>query len=52
MITQKVAEDLNIDKDLPLVEVLEIKKNKSFIAKKQKFIMRKGKFLQTLLLKK
>ncbi len=36
MITQKVAEVLNIDKDLPLVEVLEIKKNKSFIAKKAK----------------
>ena len=36
LITKKVAEKLNLDKDLPLVEILEIKKNKSFIAKKAK----------------
>ena len=36
LITKKVADKLNLDKNLPLVEVLEIKKNKSFIAKKAK----------------
>ncbi len=36
MITEKVAQTLNIDKSLPLIEILEIKKNKSFIAKKAK----------------
>ena len=36
LITKKVAEKLNLDKDLPLVEILEIKRNKSFIAKKAK----------------
>ena len=36
LITKKVAEKLNIDKDLPLVEIIEIKKNKSFVAKKAK----------------
>jgi hypothetical protein len=34
LITEAVAEKLNISSKLPLVEVLEIKKNKSFIAKK------------------
>ncbi len=36
LITKKVAEKLNIQSDLPLIEILEIKKNKSFIAKKAK----------------
>ncbi len=36
LITRAVADKLNLDKDLPLVEILEIKKNKSFIAKKAK----------------
>ena len=27
---------MNLNKDLPLVEILEIKKNKSFVAKKAK----------------
>ena len=36
VITEQVANKLNIDRDLPLVEILEIKKNKSFIAKKAK----------------
>jgi hypothetical protein len=36
LITEAVADKLNIDKELPLIEVLEIKKNKSFIAKKAK----------------
>ena len=34
LITEEVANKLNIDKDLPLVEILEIKKNKSFKVKK------------------
>jgi hypothetical protein len=34
LITKKVANELGINVDLPLIEVLEIKKNKSFIAKK------------------
>ena len=38
IITQKVANELNIDKDLPLIEILEIKKNKSFVAEKSENI--------------
>ncbi len=36
LINDSVAKKLNLNKDLPLVEVLEIKKNKSFVAKKAK----------------
>ena len=36
LITKEVANRLNIDPELPLVEISEIKKNKSFIAKKAK----------------
>ncbi len=36
MITKKVAEKLSIDPELPYIEIIEIKKNKSFIAKKAK----------------
>ena len=36
LITKKVSEELNLDLKLPLVEVIEIKKNKSFVAKKAK----------------
>ena len=36
MITEEVAKKLNLDTKLPFVEVLEIKKNKSFVAKKTK----------------
>ena len=36
LITNRVANDLSLDIDLPLVEIIEIKKNKSFIAKKAK----------------
>ena len=36
LITKKVAEKLGIQNDFPLIEILEIKKNKSFIAKKAK----------------
>ena len=36
LITQPVAEKLNLNKDLPIIEIIEIKKNKSFVAKKAK----------------
>ncbi len=36
LITKPVADKLRLDKDLPLVEVIEVKKNKSFVAKKTK----------------
>ena len=36
VITKKVAEKLKINPELPLVEIIEIKKNKSFVAKKAK----------------
>ena len=36
LITKKVSEKLRLDNNLPLVEILELKKNKSFIAKKAK----------------
>lgn len=34
LLTKSVAKKLNLEKDLPLVEILEIKKNKSFVAEK------------------
>jgi len=34
LITKPVADKLNLQVDLPLVEVIEVKKNKSFVAKK------------------
>ena len=49
LITDKVAQKLNLEPTTPFVEILEIKKNKSFIAKKQKFLTRKDKFHQMLL---
>ena len=36
LITNEVAKKLNLDPKIPFVEVLEIRKNKSFIAKKAK----------------
>ena len=36
IITQPLADKLNIRKNLPLIELIEVKKNKSFIAKKTK----------------
>ncbi len=36
MITDAVAKKLKIDYDLPLIEIIEIRKNKSFVAKKAK----------------
>ena len=43
LITRPVAEKLNIFGDLPLIEVLEIKKNKSFIAEKAKIYQEEKK---------
>ena len=34
--TEEAAKKLNIDKEKPFVEIIEIKKNKSFVAKKAK----------------
>ena len=36
LITKSVAETLDLDADLPILEIIEIKKNKSFVAKKAK----------------
>ena len=36
LITKELAKNLNLDNEIPLVEILEIKKNKSFVAKKAK----------------
>ena len=36
IITEHIAKKLNLDQKLPLVEIIEIKKNKSFVAKKAK----------------
>ena len=43
IITEQIAEKINLDKDLPLVEIIEIKKNKSFIAKKAKMFKEEKK---------
>ena len=36
LITKPVADKINLEKDSPVVEVIEVKKNKSFVAKKTK----------------
>ncbi len=36
LITETVAEKLKLDKNLPILEIVEVKKNKSFIAKEAK----------------
>tara|TARA_Y100000389_G_C17451740_1_gene515337 strand:- start:1167 stop:1904 length:738 start_codon:yes stop_codon:yes gene_type:complete len=43
LITRSVANKLNINDELPLVEILEIKKNKSFVAKKAKIYQEERK---------
>lgn len=43
IITKPVAIKLNINEELPLIEVLEIKKNKSFIAEKAKIFQEEKK---------
>ena len=36
LITKTVAKKINLDLELPIVEIIEVKKNKSFVAKKTK----------------
>jgi len=43
LITQPAADKLKLDSKLPLVEVLELKKNKSFVAKKAKIFTEEKK---------
>ncbi len=43
LISKKVAEEINLNPELPLVEVLELKKNKSFKAKKSKIYQEERK---------
>ena len=43
IITQPVADKINLHKDLPLVELIEVKKNKSFVAKKTKIFKEEEK---------
>ena len=43
LISKAVAEKLNIDNELPIIEILEIKKNKSFIAEKAKIYQEEKK---------
>ena len=43
IITQPVADELNLQKDLPLIEIIEVKKNKSFVAKKTKIFKEEEK---------
>ena len=43
LITKSVAEKININKNLPLIEIIEIKKNKSFVAEKAKIFKEEKK---------
>ena len=43
LITKPVAEEINLEIDSPLVEIIEVKKNKSFIAKKTKIFKEEEK---------
>ena len=43
LITTELSKKLNLDPKLPLVEILEIKKNKSFVAKKAKIFKEEKK---------
>ena len=43
LITEKVAQILNLDPDFPYVEIFETKKNKSFVAKKAKIFKEEKK---------
>tara|TARA_X000001036_G_C20642692_1_gene791796 strand:+ start:1042 stop:1776 length:735 start_codon:yes stop_codon:yes gene_type:complete len=43
LITKQVASELKLDIDLPLVEIFEVKKNKSFVAKKTKIFKEEEK---------
>ena len=43
LVTEPVAKKLNINYELPMIEVLEVKKNKSFVAKKAKIYQEEKK---------
>ena len=43
LITEPVAKKLNLSKNLPIVEIIEVKKNKSFVAKKAKIFQEEKK---------
>ena len=43
IITKPVADEINLKTDLPLVEIIELKKNKSFVAKKTKIFKEEEK---------
>ena len=43
VITEPVASEINLSQDLPLVEIMEVKKNKSFVAKKTKIFKEEEK---------
>ena len=43
LITKAVATKLELNADLPILEIIEIKKNKSFIAKKAKIFKEEEK---------
>ena len=43
LITKPVAEEINLEIDLPIVEIIEVKKNKSFVAKKTKIFKEEEK---------
>ncbi len=43
IITKPVAEKINLQLDLPFVEIIEVKKNKSFVAKKTKIFKEEEK---------
>ena len=46
LITKPVAEKLEIDLNLPLIEIIEIKKINHSLLKKQKFLKKKKKYLR------
>ena len=46
LITDAVAQKLDLSADLPLLEISEVKKNKSFVAKKAKIYTEEKKYLQ------
>ena len=48
LITKAVATKLELNADLPILEIIEIKKNKSFIAKKAKIFKEEEKILLKL----
>ena len=43
LITKAVTEKLKLDKNLPILEIVEVKKNKSFVAKKAKIFKEEEK---------